>query len=146
MMRIETSATMPAPADAVYAAVADLRGRPRWLTEMSDVDAPPSPATAGTHFTARSSLLLHSFHGASAVEEADGRSRFREEVHLGARFKSEWTIEPAAAGAVVLRHTIDLDLPSGPLGWLARVMLGRRLRQMSRRSQALLAEQLSRSA
>jgi hypothetical protein len=141
-MLIETESAMPAPADAVYAAVADLRGRPAWLTEMSDVDAPAGRPEAGTRFTATSSLLMHSFHGASDVREADGVSRFSEEVHLGARFHSTWTIEPTASGSV-LRHRIELDLPTGPLGWIARIALGWRLRQMSRRSLRLLAKQIS---
>src|SRR5690349_10244804 len=133
-MRIETTATMASAPDAVYAAIADLQGRPRWLTEMSDVDAPATPAGAGTHFTANSSLLLHRFHGASHVEVADANRRFVEEVHLGARFVSEWTVEPHEEGTV-LRHRIDLDLPAGPLGWVARTLLGWRLRRMSRHSQ-----------
>lgn len=132
---------MPASADVVYAAVADLRDRPRWLTEMSDVDAPGTPAQAGTRFTATSSLLMHSFHGASDVQEADGASRLSEEVHLGARFRSTWTVEPSPTGSI-LRHRIELDLPTGPLGWIARVLLGWRLRRMSRHSLRLLAAQL----
>ena len=132
---------MPAEADVVYAAVADLRQRPHWLTEMSDVDAPATPAEPGTRFTATSSLLLHSFHGASDVREADGVSRLSEEVHLGARFRSTWTVEPSPGGSV-LRHRIELDLPTGPLGWLARIVLGWRLRRMSRRSLHLLAGRL----
>src|SRR5258705_1337375 len=107
-MLIETEAPMPASADVVYAAVADLRERPQWLTEMSAVDAPAGPAQTGTRFTATSSLLLHSFHGASDVREADGTSRLREEVHLGARFLSTWTVEAAPTGSV-LRHRIELD-------------------------------------
>jgi hypothetical protein len=141
-MLIESQSAMPASADDVYAAVADLRQRPTWLTEMSEVDAPPGPAQAGTRFTATSSLLLHSFHGASDVREADGVSRLTEEVHLGARFQSTWTIVPTPTGSV-LRHRIELDLPTGPLGWIARIALGWRLRQMSRRSLRLLARRLS---
>jgi hypothetical protein len=139
---IETESTIPAAPERVYRAVADARDRPQWLTEMSDVDAPEGPVQPGTRFTATSSLLLHSFHGASEVHEADGISRVSEEVHLGARFHSTWTIVPSPTGSV-LRHRIELDLPTGPLGWLARVVLGRRLRRMSQRSLGLLATQLS---
>jgi hypothetical protein len=136
---IETESTMPASPDVVYSAVADLRDRPRWLTEMSDVVAKVNPAQAGTRFTATSSLLLHRFHGASDVQVADGSRTVVEEVHLGARFLSKWTVDPAATGTV-LRHSIELDLPTGPLGWAARLILGWRLRRMSRRSLRLLAE------
>ena len=143
-MRIESESRIAAPTDAVYAAVTDLRRRPTWLHEMSEVDAPDGPASPGTRFTATSSLLLHRFHGASHVDEANGASRVSEEVHLGARFRSTWTIEPSPTGSV-LRHQIDLDLPTGPLGWAARLILGRRLRRMSRRSLGLLAAELSSS-
>jgi hypothetical protein len=136
---------MPAPADAVYAAVTDLRARPRWLTEMSDVEAPPGPVEPGTRFSANSALLLHTFHGVSEVQAADGGTSLVEEVHIGARFHSTWTIEPTATGSV-LRHRIDVDLPTGPLGWLARAVLGWRLRRMTRHSLAVLADRLSRAA
>ena len=136
---------MSAPPAAVYDAVADLRHRPAWLTEMSDVDAPSGPARAGTRFTATSSILMHRFHGTSCVEVADGTTHLTEEVHIGARFRSTWTVEPAGDGAT-LRHTIELDLPTGPLGWLLRGVLGWRLRRMSNRSLRLLAARLSRAS
>jgi hypothetical protein len=144
-MRIESAATTTVPAKTLYATIADLRHRPQWLHEMSDVDAPAGPIHAGTRFTANSSLLLHTFHGVSDVKHADGDGTLVEEVHLGARFVSTWSVEPTATGSVV-RHRIDLDLPTGPLGWAARLVLGWRLRRMSRRSLKLLSEVVSQSS
>lgn len=144
-MLIASEATIAAPPDAVYAVVADLRGRPRWLTEMADVDAPNGPAGVGTRFTATSSLLLHQFRGVSEVVAADGATRISEDVHLGARFRSTWWIESAPAGAR-LRHHIELDLPRGPLRLIVGPLLAWRLRRMSRRSLRLLGETLSRAS
>jgi polyketide cyclase/dehydrase/lipid transport protein len=142
---IESDAVIPAPPADVYAAVADLAGRPTWLTEMSDVDAPPGPATPGTRFTASSALLMHRFHGVSEICDADGVSMLSEDVHLGARFHSTWWVESTDTGAV-LRHRIDLDLPRGPLRVVIGPLLAWRLRRMSRRSLRILAARLSQAS
>jgi hypothetical protein len=142
---IASEATIAAPPDIVYAAVADLRARPRWLTEMADVDAPEGSAVPGTRFTATSSLLLHQFHGVSDVTDADGSRRLSEDVHLGARFRSTWWID-ATEGGASLRHHIELELPRGPLRVVIGPLLAWRLRRMSRRSLRLLSGELSRAS
>lgn len=137
-MLIESSAAMAASPDEVYAAVTDIDTRPLWLREISDVE----PAPDGPRFNATSSLLLHRFHGASQVTHSDAPRQLVEDVHLGARFRSTWTVTPSATGSA-LTHRIELELPAGPLGWVARMLLGWRLRQMSRKSLRLLAVRLS---
>ena len=136
-MRVERSIVVPADAKAVYEVVADLNRRPQWLHELKEVDSAVPQAEEGLRFVGRSSVLRHDFLGTSEVTRAEPGEALAEEVYLGARFTSEWTFEPAEGGTRV-RHRIDIDFPSGPLGALARLLLRRRLASMQRSSLAAL--------
>ena len=125
---------------AVYAVLADLSSRPTWLAELRRVDAPPGPAEVGTRFTGESSLLFHDFAGASEVVTAEPGRELAEEVLLGARMVSRWTLEHDGPSTTRVTHVIEIDFPTGPLGRLERWVLRRRLAQLQRRSLAALAE------
>ena len=140
-MRVERSIVVPADADAVYDAVADIKGRLQWLHELKEVDSTVPQAEEGVRFVGRSSVLRHDFLGTSEVTRAEPGKALAEEVYLGARFTSEWTFT-AVDGGTRVRHCIDIDFPSGPLGALARLLLRRRLRTMQRASLAALASEL----
>ena len=137
-MRVERSIVVPAEASAVYEAVADIDRRPQWLHELKEVHSAVPQAEEGVRFVGRSSVLRHDFLGTSEVTRAEPGKALAEEVYLGARFTSEWTFEPTSGGTRV-RHCIDIDFPSGPLGALARLLLRRRLRTMQQASLRALA-------
>jgi hypothetical protein len=125
---------------AVYAVLADLSSRPAWLAELRRVDAPPGPAAVGTRFTGESSLLFHDFAGVSEVVTAEPGRELAEEVLLGARMVSRWTLENDGATRTRVTHVIEIDFPTGPLGRLERWVLRRRLAQLQRRSLAGLGD------
>ena len=123
---------------AVYAVLADVAARPTWLPELLRVDAPPGPGALGTRFTGETALLGHRFIGASEVVGAEAGRMLAEEVYLGARMRSTWTLEPAPEGTRVV-HRIEIDFPAGPFGRVERWVLRRRLKRLQRRSLAALA-------
>lgn len=138
-LRVEGERVVEAPADRVYAVVADLPGRTAWLHELQHVDASASPATAGDRFEGESRLLFHRFAGCSEVMRAEPGVVLSERVHLGARFVSEWTFSRLDDGRTRVRHCIEVVLPGGPLRPLERWVLRRRVRSLQRRGLAGLA-------
>lgn len=143
-MRIEAEQQVAATAEQVYARIADIGGRPRWLIELRRVDS-NQIAAPGVRFTGASRFAFHELHGASEVKVADAVAEIVEEVHIGARFVSTWTVTPNADGATV-SHRLDLDLPRGPLAFVGRLLFGRSLRRMSKRGLEKLAELLSQAS
>jgi uncharacterized membrane protein len=138
-LRVEREQVVTAAPQDVYALVADLPGRPRWLHELRRVDTSASPAVAGDRFEGESDLLLHRFSGCSEVVRAEPGIVLTERVHLGARFVSEWTFSPLGDGSTRVRHCIEVALPGGPLHRLERWVLRRRVAALQRRGLAGLA-------
>jgi uncharacterized protein YndB with AHSA1/START domain len=133
---------MRASPEALFAVVADPARRPQWLAELQEVDALPGPATTGTRFTGRSSVLMHDFIGDSEVVRADAPHVLSEQVVIGARLTSTWTFEPVGdAGGAGTRvvHRIEIDYPRGPFAWLETRVLAWRLRRTQRQSLRALA-------
>ena len=143
-VRIETRADLEHPVATVYDMVADLAWRNEWLAEVTEVQAEPPAPTEGAEFRAVASILLHDFHGLSTITCAQRAQRFTEDVTLGARFISDWQLEPGADGGTRLTHVVDIEFPAGPFGWIERWVLGRRLRRMQNNSLDRLAEVLGR--
>jgi hypothetical protein len=140
-VKVERSVVVPAGAKQAYDVIADVAGRPRWLSELRRVEAPPGAAFEGGRFVGQSSLLFHDFLGVSEVIRADPGRTLAEEVYLGARFTSEWTLETVDGGTCI-RHVVDVDFPAGPLGRIERFVLRRRLASMQRASLQALADSL----
>ena len=137
--RIEVSVVVAAEAAAVYDVIADIARRPEWLTELRQVEAPEGPVEVGTRFTAQPSVLLHHLVGHSEVVRAERGRALAEEIHVGARFLSEWELSPAADGrSTVVRHCMTIDFPGGPLNRLERWVLRRRVAAMQKTSMRAL--------
>lgn len=136
--RIEQSAAVAATPAEVYAVLADIARRPEWLTELRQVDAPAGPVEVGTRFTAQPSMMLHHMVGVSEVVRAEPGQALVEEIYVGARFRSEWELEPAEGGTVV-RHRMTFEFPGGPLSRLERWVMRRRVTAMQKKSLAALA-------
>lgn len=118
---------------AVWDVIADAPGRPRWLDELKEVDAPSRPLAEADRFTAVSEVFNHRVDGASYVLKSEAAVELAEEIHLGVRLVSRWRIEPAGTGAVV-DHTITLHLPQGPFSGLIGWVLSRYIRRLQKRS------------
>ncbi|HVF75676.1 MAG TPA: SRPBCC family protein [Acidimicrobiales bacterium] len=142
--RIEQSAAVAASPEEVYAVIADIARRPEWLTELRKVEPPPGPVEVGTRFSAQPSMLLHHLVGHSEVVRAEPGHALAEEIHVGARFLSEWELVPAADGGTVVRHCMTVDFPGGPLSRLERWVMRRRVAAMQKKSLAALRVLLSR--
>jgi hypothetical protein len=104
------------------------------MTELVAVDAAPGLVTAGDRFDGRSRILAHDFLGASEVTDVQPCCHLEEQVVIGARFVSRWTLAPQADGTTQVHHTIDVDFPEGPFSALERWVLRRRLLRMQRQS------------
>jgi len=136
--RIECSAAVAATPDEVYALIADIARRPEWLTELRRVDPPAGPVEVGTRFTAEPEVMWHHLAGASEVVRAEPGQALAEEIHVGARFLSEWELVPSADGTVV-RHCMTIEFPGGPLSRLERWVLRRRVASLQKKSLEALA-------
>ena len=141
-LSVDAATDIDAPADAVWAFLADAARRPSWMTELRRVEGASGVLEVGDRFTGESSILLHDFIGASEVVEAEPGKVLAEEVVIGARFVSRWEVEPAGDGSTHVRHTIDVEFPSGPFSPIERWVLRRRLLRMQRASLRNLAERL----
>lgn len=137
--RIECSASVAASPDEVYAVIADIARRPEWLTELRKVEPPDGPVGVGTRFTAQPSMMLHHMAGVSEVVRAEPGHALAEEIHVGARFLSEWELLRAEGGGTVVRHCMTFDFPGGPLSRLERWVMRRRVAAMQKQSLAALA-------
>jgi hypothetical protein len=130
--------------DQAWSVIADAPGRPRWLPELDEVKAPHRTLQQGDRFTAHSTVFRQRWDGASLVTEADEGTSLAEEIHLGIRLTSRWTVTPAAGGSEV-EHSLEVALPEGwlgvPLGWLLNLYLSR----LQRRSLRALAQVASQS-
>ena len=131
-----------APADQVYALIADARRRPIWLPELQATDATPArPLEKGDRFVGYASLLGHRFVGASEVVDAQPANRLEEHVVIGARFRTAWDITPNADGhGCRVTHDIDVEFPQGRLGHIERWLLSRYLERLQRKGLRRLAE------
>lgn len=138
-MRCEHEAVVGAAPEVVYALVADVARRPGWLRELDGIDPATPTAVEGLRFEGVSKVFGHAFPGASVVVQADPGRVLAERVHIGARFTSEWTFEPAPGGGTRVRHTMEVELPGGPLRLLERLVLARRVRAIQREGLARLA-------
>lgn len=141
-LRTACEAVLPAPPFAVYDVVADIGRRPQWLRELQLVDTPTKTAVVGVRFEGVSTLLGHTFHGVAHVVRAQRGEILAERVHIGGCFTSEWTFEATADGGTRVCHTMEVELPGGPLRWLERLVLRRRVRELQRSGLAALAAQL----
>ncbi len=141
--RVAQSAEVAAPPEEVYAVLADIGRRPEWLTELRQVEAPAGPVEVGTRFTAQPSMLLHHLVGHSEIVRAEPGEAMAEEIHVGARFLSEWELVPSAGGRTLVRHTMTVDFPGGPFSRLERWVLRRRVAVMQKKSLDALAALLS---
>ncbi|MDQ3107771.1 MAG: SRPBCC family protein [Actinomycetota bacterium] len=126
------------PAD-VWPHIADPARRPAWMTELKSVEATPGEVAVGDRFLGKSSILLHDFIGASEVTEVDQGRVLVEEVVIGARFVSRWELTAEGAGSTRVRHTIDVEFPTGPFSPIERWVLRRRLLRMQKASLRNLA-------
>lgn len=140
-LNLRRQAHVNAAPDRVFVAIADVRARPSWMPELHSVEAPDRPVTTGDRFRGESRLLLHQFLGESVVLNAESPTHLEEEVVIGARFRTSWSIEPSGDGATIT-YDIRLDYPGGPLGRIERALLGWRLGAMQRRSLERIAERL----
>lgn len=130
-LSLEQVSEIDAPPDQVWACIADVSGRPSWMTELTHVEAGPGTVSAGDRFTGRSSILLHDFIGKSEVTKAERGRILTEEVVIGARFVSHWEVVETPTGSSV-RHEIDVEYPNGPFSRIERWVLRRRLVRMQR--------------
>jgi uncharacterized protein YndB with AHSA1/START domain len=127
--------TVAAPPERVWELLADPTRRPSWMTELSQVDAAPGTVSVGDRFDGESAILLHRFLGSSQVVEVETHKALAEEVVIGARFVSRWELVPSTDGRTTsIRHTIDVEFPSGPFSPVERWILRRRLLRMQRAS------------
>ena len=140
---VDHEASVDAPADAVWARIADPSERPSWMTEVVAVEASPGIVEVGDRFTGQSSILFHDFIGASEVIETVPGRALAEEVVIGARFVSRWEVTPNGPGGCTVRHAIDVEFPTGPFSPIERWVLRRRLVRMQRASLRKLAERFS---
>ena len=140
---IDYASDVPASPEAVWSLIADPSSRPSWMTELRKVEAAPGPVTVGDRFTGQSSILLHDFIGESKITDAEPGHLLAEEVVIGARFVSRWTVAPAGGGGSNVRHTIEVEFPSGPFSPLERWVLRWRLMRMQKSTMAKLAQRLS---
>lgn len=143
-LNLRREAHVNAAADRVFAAIADVRARPSWMPELHSVEAPDRPVRTGDRFRGESRLLLHQFLGESVVLNAESPTHLEEEVVIGARFRTSWSIEAEGDG-VTITYDIRLDYPGGPLGRVERWALRRRLMAMQRRSLERIVERIEAS-
>lgn len=139
-LSVQHSSHVAAPPEKVWECIADVGGRPRWMTELSHVEAVHAPLSVGDRFTGRSSLLLHDFIGTSEITQVEPGRILTEEVVIGARFVSHWEIVEAEGGSAV-RHEIEVQYPGGPFSRIERWVLRRRLLRMQRDSLRNLSRQ-----
>jgi hypothetical protein len=114
------------------------------MTELRKVDAAPGPVAVGDRFRGQSSILLHDFLGESTITDAEPGQLLVEEVIIGARFVSRWTVAPGLNRGSNVRHTIEVEFPAGPFSRIERWVLRRRLLQMQKSTMANLATQVDR--
>ena len=135
------SVTVASAPDVVYAVVADGNARPAWLPELERTEgAPQRPLDEGDRFTGYSSLLAHRFAGSSEVTGAQPASRLAERVIIGACLTTEWRFESIDGGrATKVSQSMDVEYPQGPLGRVARWVLGRRIERLQHESLRRLA-------
>jgi len=136
---VDYASDMPGSPDEVWSVIADASTRPSWMTELRKVDATPGPVAVGDRFRGQSSILLHDFIGESTITDASAGRLLAEEVIIGARFVSRWTVTPAPSGGSNVRHTIEVEFPSGPFSRIERWALRRRLLMMQKSTMAKLA-------
>ena len=144
VVRIEHSTDIAAERVAVYALIAEPRRRPEWLSELRAVDAPPGPARAGDTFTGMPHAFLHEVIGRSEVEVAEPPDRLVEMIVIGVRIRSSWSLEETASGTRVI-GTMDVEVPSGPLAPIERVVLRWWLGRMQKRSLGRLRDLVARA-
>ena len=143
---ISHTARVAASPHAAYALVADARRRPQWLRELTSTEAPIGLLEEGDRFHAETSLWLHVFAGASEVVRAQPDELLVEDVVVGAHFTSTWEFRhDEASNETTVAHVIALDFPTGPLGWLERWVLRRRLAAMQRAGLRALADTFTRA-
>lgn len=128
------SVTVASSPDAVYALVADASARPDWLPELKATSgAPDGLLVTGDRFTGYSQLLGHEFVGSSEVTGAQPGRMLAERVVIGASVTTEWTFEPADGGrSTVVTQRMRIEYPRGPLGPVARWLVGRRVDRLQR--------------
>lgn len=128
---------------STWSVIADAPGRPRWLPELDEVRAPHRTLQEGDRFTAHSTVFGQRWDGASLVTEAGEGASLAEEIHLGIRLTSRWTLT-AADDSTEVEHSLEVALPRGPLavplGWLLNLYLGR-LQRRSLKALARVASQ-----
>jgi uncharacterized protein YndB with AHSA1/START domain len=136
---VDYASDVPGSPGEVWSLIADPSSRPSWMTELRKVDATPGPVAVGDRFAGQSSILLHDFIGESKITDAEPGHLLAEEVVIGARFVSRWTVTPSSSGGSNVRHTIEVEFPSGPFSPIERWVLRRRLLRMQKSTMAKLA-------
>lgn len=135
---LRRTAVIPGAAANVRELIVNPRRRAEWLPELDITGAPDRPLVAGDAFEGYASLLGHRFAGRSDVIAADDRS-IEERVVIGARITTRWDLIAAGDGSTEVTHTLDVEFPRGPFGWLERWVLTRRLATMQRDEMRRLA-------
>jgi len=121
------TATIDAPADAVYVLIADPARRVDWLPELAVTSGGDRILETGDRCDGESELFFHRFMG----EQRGGGRRLgslpRGRTGGGARLRSRWELSPDGPGRTTVTHTLEVDFPQGPLAGVARWALMRRL-------------------
>lgn len=99
------TATIDAPADAVYVLIADPARRVDWLPELAVTSGGDRILETGDRCDGESELFFHRFMGSSEVVDAASGRFLEEELVVGARLRSRWELSPDGPGRTTVTHT-----------------------------------------
>jgi hypothetical protein len=111
---------------------------PEWQSEIVRVTGPPR-VEEGDQVSGEAKLVGFEVQGRSDAHAVSDRV-FIEDVIVGVRMVVTYEVEPSATGTKIT-HTLETDLPRGPLGWVLSLALRVKLRRMQRRVLSELAAQ-----
>ena len=103
---------------------------PQWQSEILSTEG-PEPLGVGDVATGHASMLGFNVHG-QAVARSSSSDAFSHFVVVGVGMTVSYEVQETPQGTVVT-HTIESNLPSGPLGTVLSFFLKRRLRRMQAR-------------
>ena len=137
---ISHTRTIPAPADQVYAVIADVAAWPEWLdtvdrlTLLGEAQSPPA---VGDRASIRQPRLPAATWTVTEVEP--GHHFTWESTAPGLRFVGHHVVEPTADGGA--RVTLGIE-QLGPLRGLARLLWGRLTQEYVEREGACLEKRV----